>query len=60
MGSLRNPAAFNNVIGFRPSFGRVPAGPAEKLYLAESVHGGADGPQRARRGDAAFGDGWAG
>ncbi|MGV3548211.1 amidase [Rhizobium sp.] len=25
MGSLRNPAGFNNVIGFRPSFGRVPA-----------------------------------
>ena len=24
MGSLRNPAAFNNVIGFRPSWGRVP------------------------------------
>jgi amidase len=24
-GSLRNPAAFNNVFGFRPSFGRVPA-----------------------------------
>lgn len=24
MGSLRNPAAFNDVIGFRPSFGRVP------------------------------------
>ena len=24
MGSLRNPAAFNNVIGFRPSQGRVP------------------------------------
>lgn len=24
MGSLRNPAAFNNVYGFRPSFGRVP------------------------------------
>jgi ureidomalonase len=24
MGSLRNPAAFNNVVGFRPSFGRVP------------------------------------
>lgn len=23
-GSLRNPAAFNNVYGFRPSFGRVP------------------------------------
>jgi amidase len=25
MGSLRNPAAFNNVLGFRPSWGRVPA-----------------------------------
>jgi amidase len=24
MGSLRNPAAFNNVFGFRPSYGRVP------------------------------------
>jgi amidase len=24
MGSLRNPAAFNAVVGFRPSFGRVP------------------------------------
>ncbi|MFC4497271.1 amidase [Streptomyces ovatisporus] len=25
MGSLRNPAAFNNVLGMRPSWGRVPA-----------------------------------
>jgi amidase len=25
MGSLRNPAAFNNVLGFRPSWGRVPS-----------------------------------
>lgn len=25
MGSLRNPGAFNNVFGFRPSFGRVPS-----------------------------------
>ena len=25
MGSLRNPAAFNNIIGFRPSQGRVPS-----------------------------------
>ena len=25
MGSLRNPAAWNNVYGFRPSFGRVPS-----------------------------------
>jgi amidase len=34
MGSLRNPAAFNNVIGFRPSFGRVPALDNE-LYLGQ-------------------------
>ncbi|MCM2475127.1 amidase [Rhizobium sp. CG5] len=32
MGSLRNPAAFNNVVGFRPSFGRVPSGPGPDLY----------------------------
>ncbi len=32
MGSLRNPAAFNNVFGFRPSFGRVPYGPTTELY----------------------------
>ncbi|MEM8936898.1 MAG: amidase [Pseudomonadota bacterium] len=25
MGSLRNPAAFNNVVGFRPSQGRIPS-----------------------------------
>ena len=24
MGSLRNPSAFNNVVGFRPSWGRIP------------------------------------
>ncbi len=35
MGSLRNPAAFNNVIGFRPSFGQVPAGPGGEVFLAE-------------------------
>jgi len=34
MGSLRNPSAFNNVIGFRPSFGRVPDGPGGELFLA--------------------------
>lgn len=25
MGSLRNPAAFNNIVGFRPSLGRIPS-----------------------------------
>jgi amidase len=40
MGSLRNPAAFCNVYGFRPSFGRVPD-PAGDTFL----HGlASDGP----------------
>jgi amidase len=34
MGSLRNPAAFNNVVGFRPSFGRVPSLNTE-LFLGQ-------------------------
>ncbi|MFC4170527.1 amidase [Microvirga sp. GCM10011540] len=33
MGSLRNPAAFNNVVGFRPTYGRVPSGPSPELFL---------------------------
>lgn len=32
MGSLRNPGAFNNVIGFRPSQGRVPSFPSDDLF----------------------------
>lgn len=35
MGSLRNPAGFNNVIGFRPSYGRVPSVPAEDLFYRQ-------------------------
>lgn len=35
MGSLRNPAAFNNVIGFRPSQGRVPAAPSLELFVQQ-------------------------
>jgi amidase len=31
-GSLRNPAAFNNVFGFRPSQGLVPGGPAPDTF----------------------------
>jgi amidase len=33
MGSLRNPAAFCNVYGFRPSFGLVPPGPGGDRFL---------------------------
>ena len=35
MGSLRNPAAWNNVFGFRPSQGRVPAWPADDVWVAQ-------------------------
>ncbi|MDU9415414.1 amidase [Pseudomonas sp. zfem005] len=35
MGSLRNPAAFNNVYGLRPSQGRVPLGPTPELFAQQ-------------------------
>ena len=38
-GSLRNPASFCNVVGFRPSPGRVPHWPAEDLWEPLSVQG---------------------
>jgi amidase len=40
-GSLRNPAAFNNVVGLRPSRGRVPAVPADDVFFQQL---GTDGP----------------
>lgn len=39
MGSLRNPAAFNNVIGFRPSQGRVPFTPSDVFYSQLPTNG---------------------
>lgn len=39
MGSLRNPAAFNNVIGFRPSLGRVPKSSPELFYSQLATEG---------------------
>jgi amidase len=33
MGSLRNPAGWCNVYGFRPTWGRVPGDPVEDTYL---------------------------
>ena len=39
MGSLRNPAAFNNVFGFRPSYGRVPSSGGELFLQTLSVEG---------------------
>lgn len=38
-GSLRNPAAFNNVFGFRPSQGRVPAESLDPFYGQMAVEG---------------------
>ena len=41
MGSLRNPAAWNNVFGLRPSQGRVPAWPAPDVWVSQL---GTEGP----------------
>jgi amidase len=38
-GSLRNPASFCNVVGFRPSPGRVPSWPAQLGWATMSVQG---------------------
>lgn len=38
-GSLRNPASFSNVVGLRPSLGRVPEWPARNAWHALNVHG---------------------
>ena len=38
-GSLRNPAAFNNVLGFRTSYGRIPAAVPDAFNSSLSVAG---------------------
>lgn len=38
-GSLRNPASYCNVVGFRVSAGRIPAYPSAWVYDGFSVHG---------------------
>jgi amidase len=38
-GSLRNPAAFNNIFGFRPSFGRIPTEAADVFAATLGVLG---------------------
>jgi amidase len=35
MGSLRNPAAWNNLFGFRPSQGRVPTWPSQDVWVSQ-------------------------
>lgn len=50
-GSLRNPAAWNNVYGFRPSQGLVPGGPDLEVFHAQM---GIDGPMGRNIGDMAL------
>ncbi|GAB3656878.1 amidase [Ramlibacter alkalitolerans] len=49
-GSLRNPAAFNHILGFRPSRGRVPAVPAEDVFFQQL---GTEGPMGRTTEDVA-------
>jgi amidase len=49
-GSLRNPASFCNVVGFRPSPGRVPSWPDPTPWLSLTV----DGPMARTVEDAAL------
>ncbi len=48
MGSLRNPAAFNNVIGFRPSQGRVPFDDSADLFFDQLGYEGPMGRSALR------------
>ncbi|AYR21089.1 amidase [Alcaligenes faecalis] len=51
MGSLRNPGAFNNVYGFRPSQGRVPYGPTSEVFFQQM---GYEGPMGRTVSDLAM------
>jgi amidase len=51
MGSLRNPAGWNNVFGMRPSQGRVPSWPAQDIYIAQLS---TDGPMARNVQDLAL------
>lgn len=50
MGSLRNPAGWNNVFGYRPSWGRVPA-PGKELFFNQF---GINGPMGSSIADVAL------
>lgn len=51
MGSLRNPAAWNNVFGLRPSQGLVPMAPAQDVWIAQL---GTEGPMARHVRDLAL------
>ena len=50
-GSLRNPAAYNNIYGFRPSQGLVPNGPSVETFLSQM---GVEGPMGRTVADLAL------
>lgn len=50
MGSLRNPAGWQNIYGLRPSMGRVPTGPAEDVFFQQL---GCEGPMGRTAQDVA-------
>ena len=50
-GSLRNPAAWNNIFGFRPSQGLVPGGPGNELFISQM---GVEGPMGRTVADMAL------
>jgi amidase len=51
MGSLRNPAGWNNLFGMRPSQGRVPGVPAQDVYVSQMP---TDGPMGRHVADLAL------
>lgn len=51
MGSLRNPAGWNNVVGFRPSQGRIPYGPTGEVFMQQL---GYEGPMGRTVADTAL------
>jgi len=50
-GSLRNPSAWNNVYGLRPSLGRVPTGPGKDIFYDQL---GTEGPMARNVTDLAM------
>jgi len=50
-GSLRNPAAWNNIYGMRPSRGRVPFGPTPEVFMEQL---GTEGPMARNVEDLAM------
>jgi amidase len=51
MGSLRNPAGWQNIYGLRPSLGQVPYGPAEDVFFQQL---GCEGPMGRTPADVAM------